>query len=738
MIIHQAKPRRRSTFRGYAFAVGSVALVVILKILLPDLLGNLRYFLFWPVVILSAWYGGFGPGLVACLLSSAAITFVFPIENVNPADSLLYLVLFIGITAVISGFYQTRKRVEALAQRQQEWLRVTLTSIGDGVIATDSDGKVMFINPVACTLTGWTESDALGKDIHVVFNIVNESTRQSVPIPLMEALKKEVIVGLANHTLLISKDGSERPIMDSGAPIYGADGVMIGAVLVFRDATHQRDATRVQETLELVMSGVNEGFIIFDNDWHFTYANRRAGEMGLEARGRSGEQMLTMTMDEAFPEIIGTNLYQQIKAAAIDKVSRQFQEYIEPYNRWYEYRIYPTSSGLGIFIVDITERQRIEQRIVLLQELTAALTGALTPRDVADIIVDQGFRLFGAQLGSVNLLREDDRLEILRGRGNTPAVMTRFPLLSAKEPTPGADAIWRREPIYIESAAEYEQQYPDLFKAYQAESGTQAVVALPLIVNEQALGSITMGFTKPVKWNQAERAFMMTLAQQTAQALKRALLSERTQEMTAVQERQRLAQDLHDSVSQALFSATTIAQAVPMMWERDPQKAMEQLANVVQINRAAMSEMRILLLELRPQAILKTPLSELLSHLIDAAKGRKMIKADLKVDGNVVGLPPEVHVAFYRIAQESVNNILKHSGAVRFDIRMQYQQDRIILVVEDDGKGFDRAQTGSGMGLSNLQERADGIDATLAIHSSPGDGTTVEVLWMIDEEDGEE
>ena len=83
-----------------------------------------------------------------------------------------------------------------------------------------------------------------------------------------------------------------------------------------------------------------------------------------------------------------------------------------------------------------------------------------------------------------------------------------------------------------------------------------------------------------------------------------------------------------------LFSATTIAQAVPMIWERDPQKAMEQLANVVQINRAAMSEMRILLLELRPQAILKTPLNELFYHLIDAAKGRKIIKADFKVDGN--------------------------------------------------------------------------------------------------------
>ena len=257
----------------------------------------------------------------------------------------------------------------------------------------------------------------------------------------MEALQKGIVVGLANHTVLISKDVSERPILDSGAPIYDTAGALIGAVLVFRDGSQERDAARVQETLELVMSGVNEGFVIFDNDWHFTYANRRAGEMGLEARGRSSADMLKMTMDEAFPELIGTHLYHEIRAAAADKISRQFNEYIEPYERWYEYRIYPTSAGLGIFIVDITARQQIEQRIALLQELTAALTGALTPRDVAEIIVDKGFRLFGAALGSVNLLRDDGMLEILRGRGNTPDVMARFPLLSMSEATPGADTI---------------------------------------------------------------------------------------------------------------------------------------------------------------------------------------------------------------------------------------------------------------------------------------------------------
>lgn len=443
-----------------------------------------------------------------------------------------------------------------------------------------------------------------------------------------------------------------------------------------------------------------------------------------------------MTLDEAFPELVGTHLHSELKAAAADKNNRTFEEYVAPYDAWFEYRIYPTSSGVGVFVLDIDQRKRMQQKISLLQELTAALTGALTPRNVAEIIVDRGFALLGAHAGSVNLLREDNTLEIVRGRGDTPDALARFPLLSMDSPTPGADVIRTRKPIFIESREAYQEKYPELVASLQATSGTQALIALPMIVQDQALGSIVMAFPRPMHFTSPERDFMLTLAQQTALALKRALLSEQTQEMVAVQERQRLAQDLHDSVSQALFSATTIAQAIPMTWERDPERAMQQLQQVVQINRAAMSEMRILLLELRPQAIIRTPFSELMKHLIDAAKGRKVIEAELVIEGEEITLPPDVHVALYRMAQESVNNILKHSGAPHFDIHLHYTDGQVRLRVQDDGKGFDPAQTTSGMGLTNLRERANEIGAQLNIASAPEQGTQVQVAWTAPSSDG--
>jgi PAS domain S-box-containing protein len=727
-------PRRTLPSRWrYPLAVAVVTIAVLIRFIFPDIFRGASFILLWPAVIVSTWYGGFGPGVFASLLASFASIFIIrPTLNPPPEDNVVFiqLALFILITIAINWFYGVRKKVVDITYQQQEWLRITLTSIGDGVIASDVKGKVVFMNPVAAHLTGWKVDEAMGQTIDTVFNIVNEVTHKPVMIPLIEALQKGVVVGLANHTLLVSKDGTERPILDSGAPIRDEDETMIGGVLVFRDGSAQREADRIQATLELVMAGIDEGFVIFDNQWRYTYANRRAGEMGLEARGRSKEDLLAMTLDEAFPELVGTHVYNEMKAAAVDKLSRKFDEYIEAYDHWYEYRIYPTQSGLGIFVLDITERKNIEQKIMLLQQLTAALTAAATTREIAEIVADKGFKLLGAHVGSINLLRDDNVFEII-GRRGIPKEQLVDPPIQFKlgDAVPLADAVRDRKAIFIENAEEYRRIYPQFYELFHPISHTEAMIALPMIVNDDIIGGIAMSFPKPLKITDQEREFLQTLGLQAAQALKRALLNERTQEMAAIQERQRLAQDLHDSVSQALFSATTIAQAVPLTWQKNPQKAMEQLLQVVQINRAAMGEMRILLLELRPQAIIKTPLNNLLQHLIDAAKGRAVIEAELTTEGTEYELPEDVHVALYRIAQESVNNILKHSHASEFSILLHYEPDQVTLRVKDDGQGFDTRQSTSGMGLNNLRERAEEISAPLTLTSTLGSGTIVEVVW---------
>jgi PAS domain S-box-containing protein len=142
-----------------------------------------------------------------------------------------------------------RKRAQAEVFRQREQLRVTLSSIGDGVIATDEHSHVTFINPVAEMLTGWTREEVIGEPLNEVFRIINEHTREPVENPVVQVLREGIIVGLANHTLLITKDGTERAIADSGAPIRDERGVLLGVVLVFRDVTEENRTDQRQRLL---------------------------------------------------------------------------------------------------------------------------------------------------------------------------------------------------------------------------------------------------------------------------------------------------------------------------------------------------------------------------------------------------------------------------------------------------------------------------------------------------------
>ena len=154
-----------------------------------------------------------------------------------------------------------------LIQEQRERLHVTLASIGDAVISTDAEGRVDFLNPVAEELVGWKTEEAASRTLEDVFRIVNEDTRQPVENPALRALKDGVIVGLANHTVLIAKDGTERPIDDSAAPIRDAEGNVVGSVLVFRDISERkRSEAALNERVRLLALNAAVGEALVQGD----------------------------------------------------------------------------------------------------------------------------------------------------------------------------------------------------------------------------------------------------------------------------------------------------------------------------------------------------------------------------------------------------------------------------------------------------------------------------------------
>jgi len=257
----------------------------------------------------------------------------------------------------------------------------------------------------------------------------------------------------------------------------------------------------------------------------------------------------------------------------------------------------------------------------------------------------------------------------------------------------------------------------------------QSFVGVPILSQDKVIGFIGLDSLTPNFFTPTHVSRLQAFAAQTATAIQNAQLYQQAQAAAAIEERQRLARDLHDAVSQTLFASTTIAEALPRLWERDPHKSLERLAKVVTLNQSAMAEMRTLLLELRPETILKTDMQMLLNQLVTAAKGRTTIGADLQIDATDLTLPPDVHVAFYRIAQESINNILKHSHATHFSLHLDETPTQVRLSISDNGQGFNTSRSFAGIGLRSLQERANSIGASLHMTSEPGQGTAVDLLW---------
>jgi PAS domain S-box-containing protein len=263
--------------------------------------------------------------------------------------------------------------------------------------------------------------------------------------------------------------------------------------------------------------------------------------------------------------------------------------------------------------------------------------------------------------------------------------------------------------------------------------GVRAWMWVPVAVKNRVVGSVGVAHVDKDYFTAHHADLALTVANQAAISLVNAELYEHAQALAALQERQRLAQNLHDAVNQSLFSAGLIADVLPRLWDRDQDEARKSLDDLRRLTRAAQAEMRALLAELRPSALTDTDLGDLLHLLGNALSGRINIPVTVTVAKDVI-LPAEVQVAFYRICQEALNNITKHAKASQVDIDLKHEGAGVELYIRDDGKGFDPEQTtiSGHYGLSMMRERAETVGALLTVTSQPGHGTELSMHWTED------
>jgi signal transduction histidine kinase len=284
-------------------------------------------------------------------------------------------------------------------------------------------------------------------------------------------------------------------------------------------------------------------------------------------------------------------------------------------------------------------------------------------------------------------------------------------------------------------------------------SSTRSELTVPITIKESVIGVLDVQSDRPDAFDETDLAVIESLAHQAGVALENARLYEQAQQAAVVEERQRLARDLHDAVTQTLFSASLIAEALPATWKMDLDEGEQLLRELRLLSRGALAEMRTLLMELRPTALVESGLDDLLRQLTDAATGRLGRTVQLSIRGSCTLLPADLHVALYRIAQEALNNIVKHARAneVMVDLycgsgistailaarrgesgwdATKVAAGSLELSIRDDGRGFDPDDIPPDrMGLGIMRERAEAIGASLVIESEAGGGTHIEVSW---------
>ena len=253
------------------------------------------------------------------------------------------------------------------------------------------------------------------------------------------------------------------------------------------------------------------------------------------------------------------------------------------------------------------------------------------------------------------------------------------------------------------------------------------MLVLPLDTLGRSVGALTVAYPHDDEPDGAEQAFLRALANQAAAAVENARLYGSAQHAAALEERQRLARDLHDSVSQALFGIALGARTARTLAERDPAAVIEPLEYVLDLAEAGLAEMRALIFELRPDALASDGLVDALGRQVRALSARHGLEVDASL-GREPDLALGAKDALYRVAQEALHNIVKHARATRVAVQLGGDGGRVSLVVVDDGVGFDPTGTFPGhLGLTSMRERITAVGGDMELVSGPGGGTRLTV-----------
>jgi PAS domain S-box-containing protein len=663
-----------------------------------------------------------------------------------------------------------RKRAEEALREERARLHATLNGIGDAVMVTDSDGRITMMNPVAQALTGWYE-EAMNRPLQEVFRIINEESRQAAEDPVAKVLRHGQVVGLANHTVLIARDGTERPIDDSAAPVKNERGQTLGVVLVFRDISERRRAEealrRTAEQLRIVTDSMAAPVTRCTRDFKYQWVSKPyAAWIGRPAA-----------------EIIGRPIVDIIGQAAFERLRPHFERALAGQVVCYEEQV--TFQGLGprwinaiytptlvregmvdgwvAVVIDVDERKRMEEAIRAGKEQLAAELEAMTRlhalsarlltyddlRTALDDVLQNAIQTSRADFGNIQLYNQDKgALEIIVHRGFRQDFLDYFRTVRVDEGSACAQAMKSGERILIEDV-QLDPSY-ERHRGIAAAAGYRAVQSTPLkSAAGKIVGMLSTHFRQPHRDSEHDERFLDLQARHAADFVERLRIEEvlkeadhRKDEFLAT-----LAHELRNPLApignavellrRADGDAAVMEKARTMM-ERQVTHLVRLVDDLLDISRITRGK-----LQLRKEPV---ELSAAVRSAVEAA--RPFIQAG----GHelTISLPPEpVHLDAdpVRLAQV-ISNLLTNSAKYserggHVWLTAERQGPEVVVAVRDTGIGIapehlthvfemfsqltpalERSQGGLGIGLALVRGLVQLHGGTIEAHSAgPGKGS---------------
>lgn len=655
-----------------------------------------------------------------------------------------------------------RHEAESALHERSEWLHVTLASIGDAVIATDERGHVTFLNAVAETLTGWPQTEAAGQPLESIFRIFNEKTRLPVENPVTKVLRQGAIVGLANHTILRARDGTERPIDDSGAPIRGQDGAIRGVVLVFRDISERRKAEEEirsnEERLRLALESGRMGTW----DW-----NMRTNAIVWSPSMEQIHGLPSGTFDgtlEPLKKALHPDDRARVLAAIEDSTVHGSQGPLEyrllwpdGSTHWVEGRgkTYLDESGrpvrmMGICL-DIDERKRTEQTLRFLADASAVLAELVDYESTLQKIAQLAVPFF-ADWCAVDVLAGDGTVRRLAVAHIDPAKIALAEELARRyPPDPNADrGVYR---VLRNGQSEMMEDIPDSLLEQSAVDeehlrviralGLRSYLCVPMRAHGKILGALTFVMAESGRrYSSNDLSLAEDLAHRAAIAVENAQLYQQLREADRRKDEflATLAHELRNPLAPVRngLQILRLASGRPEVMEQTQQMMDRQLGHMVRLIDDLLDLSRITRgkIELRKERV---ALTDIVQSALEATRST-LESAGHELTVTLPSRPVYLNADPTRLVQV-FGNILHNAARYtppsgRIELSAEQEGDRAVVRVRDTGLGIppemlskvfemftqinrrlERSQGGLGIGLALVQSLVHMHGGVIEAHS---------------------